>query len=514
MTDFRDLPDLASEAVGGRAILCSDDSFASQDHLVCAAAPESRDPAYRGRGKGMDGWETRRYRSSDGVAPASGSDVHDWCIVRLGMPGAIRGVVIDTAFVRDDCPETVAVDGAVIHQPLDLAAIDSASWVSLVPRSSIRSDCANAFAVASDQRWTHVRLAIYPDGGIARMRVHGKSIPDRDRWHSHLIDLAALENGATVEACSGGPGMNLLSAGPARSMADGWETPRRRGAGNDWAIISLASLGSIERLELDTSHFAGNAPARVVVEGSVEGGDRAQWRTLLATPLQPNTRHVFDRTPHSLPGSTAHLGIAGVIDSDLRCIGDVAYLRLSIFPCGGLARLRAWGSVLAPADAGLAKLNAMTPLEATAALLRCCRSSNWAAAMTAARPYCDAHALGRAAERTWFALGEADYLEAFTGHPRIGELRSSSPTGPLSVPDPTGAAAEIARAALAEANKAYEAKHGFIFIACASGKTNDALLAELLARFERSRPDELRTAAEEQAKIIRLRISRLLQELA
>lgn len=489
MSDFRDLPDLASEAIGGCAILCSDEFFAAKDNLVRAAAAETRASGHR-QHAGIDGWETRRYRSSDGVAPGSASDVHDWCIVRLGVPGTIRGVVVDTASFRDSCPETAAVDATTSLQPLDLAALDTATWVPLVARSPILGNTPNSFAVASDQRFTHVRLAIFPDGGVARLRVHGQPVPDRDRLLSGLVDLAALDNGAFVDACSAGVASNLILPGLARFAEEGWETPRRRGVGNDWAIVSLASPGWIERLEIDTTHFKGNAPARAVVEGSV---DRTTWRTILATSLQPHTRHKFD--------------------SELRCVGEIAYLRLSIYPCGGVARLRAWGRAAPLADAGLAKLNAMTPLEATTAFLRCCRSSAWAAAMTGARSFDDVHALLRFAERAWWGLGEADYLEAFAGHPRIGELRSNTPSGPLLVPEPSNAAAEIARAALVEANKAYEAKHGFVFIVCASGKTSDALLADLLARFERSRPDELRTAAEEHAKIIRLRLPRLLQEL-
>lgn len=498
MTDFRDLPDLASDAVGGAAIACSDEFFAVKDNLVRAAPAGSRDDVAGGRGDCADGWETRRYRSSDGVAPGSGSDVHDWCVVRLGVPGVIAGIVVDTTSFRDNYPETAAVEGAVIQSPLDLAELDAATWVSLVPRSPISGDTANLFAVASDQRFTHVRLAIYPDGGVARLRVHGRPMPNRDRVGSGVVDLAALENGACVEACSEGLARNLIMRGPAHSMADGWETKRRRGSGNDWAIISLAAPGTVQRLEIDTSHFKGNAPARVVVEGTIDSVqtelDRKQWRNLLTTPVQPNTRHVFD--------------------SELRRIGDVVSLRLSIFPCGGVARLRAWGTVAPPADPGLAKLNAMLPLDATTALLRCCRSSAWAAAMTGARPFEDVHALVRIAERIWWSLGESDYLEAFAGHPRIGELRANSPSSPLFPSEQPEAAAELARAALIEANKAYEAKHGFVFIVCASGRTTDALLAELLTRFERSRPDELRTAAEEQAKIIRLRLVRLLQELA
>lgn len=503
MTDFRDLPDLASEAVGGVVIACSDESCAPRANLVRVGPAPDRDVALAGRDRCADGWETRRFRASDGAAPGSGSDVHDWCVVRLGVPGAIAGVVIDTARFRDNHPETAAVEGAVIASPLDLAELATATWVSLVPRSPIAGHAANVFAVANDQPFTHVRLAIYPDGGVARLRVHGRPMPNRDRLAAGMVDLAALENGAFIEACSDGVATNLIVPGRARAIADGWETRRRRGPGNDWATIALAATGTIERIEIDTSHFHASAPARIVVDGtSDEPGstadgrpelDRTNWRTLLATPVQANTRHVFD--------------------SELRRIGDVSRLRLSILPCGGVTRLRAWGTAAPVADPGLVKLNAMTPLDATSALLRCSRSSAWAAAMTGARPFEDVNALLRIAERTWWSLDERDYLEAFAGHPRIGELRSNRLSGPLFISDQPEAAADMARAALIEANKAYEAKHGFIFIVCASGKTMEALLAELLARFERSRPEELRTAAEEQAKIIRLRLVRLLQEL-
>lgn len=503
MTDFRDLPDLACEAVGGVAIACSDEFYGEKGNLVRAVSPGSRDDAGSKRVRDVDGWMTRRYRSSDGVAPGPGSDVHDWCVVRLGVPGAIAGIVIDTALIRDNHPESAAVHGATIQSPLDLTDLDAATWVPLVPRSPIAGHTANLFPVASDQRFTHVRLALYPDGGVARLRIHGRPVPNRDRLGAGIVDLAALENGAFIEACSEGVARNLIMPGLAHSMADGWETRRRRGSGNDWAIISLAASGTIQRLEIDTSHFKGNAPVRVVVEGTMDScsardeavrlsPDRTSWRRLLATPVQPHTRHVFD--------------------SELRRIGDIAFLRLAIFPCGGVARLRAWGTVAQAVDPGLVKLNAMTPLDATTALLRCSRSSAWAAAMTGARPFENVHALVRIAERIWWSLDERDYLEAFAGHPRIGELRANSPSGPLFTAEPEPSA-EITRAALIEANKAYEAKHGFVFIVCASGRTTDALLAELLARFERSRPDELRTAAEEQAKIIRLRLVRLLQEL-
>jgi allantoicase len=487
---FEDLPELAGEAVGGAAILCNDEFFAEKENLLRAHAPEWREHAYTDRGKWMDGWETRRYRPADGVAPGRDSEIHDWCIVRLGMPGRIRGVVVDTAFFRGNYPDTCAIDGAEIDAPLDLAELDRATWVPLVARSDLQGNHANAFAIASEQRFTHVRLRIYPDGGVARLRVHGEVVARRDRLRIGLVDLAALDNGGVVETCSDmffGSRNNLIKPGPSRSMADGWETRRRRGPGHEWAIVKLAGAGTIERLELDTSHFKGNAPAAA----TVEGGDGTSWRTLLAmTPMQAHTRHVFDR--------------------ELRRIGDVVDLRLSVYPCGGVARLRAWGTLSVPIDAGLAKLNIMTPLDATSALLRCCGSAAWAAAMCGARPFEDDTALLRLADRIWFSLREADHLEAFGAHPKIGEQAAST----WSQTEQSAANAEAqTRAELAALNKTYEAKHGFIFIVCASGRTAPAMLADLQARHDRDRADELRTAAEEQAKITRLRLAKLLQEL-
>jgi allantoicase len=490
VSDFRDLPELAGEAVGGAAILCNDEFFAEKESLLRAHPAEWREHAYTDRGKWMDGWETRRYRPADGVAPGRESDIHDWCVVRLGLPGRIRGVVVDTAFFRGNYPDSCMLEAAELDAPLDLAALEGARWITLVPRSALQGDHQNVFEVSSDERFTHLRLRIYPDGGVARLRVHGEVVPRWDRLHAGLVDLAALENGAVVETCSDmffGSRNNLIKPGPSRSMADGWETRRRRGPGNEWAILRLAGAGTVERLELDTSHFKGNAPALA----TVEGGDGATWRRLLASPLQAHTRHVFDR--------------------ELRRIGQVTHLRLSTFPCGGVARLRAWGELTVPLDPGLAKLNHMTPLDCTAALLRCCGSAAWAAAMCGARPFEDATAMFRIADRTWFALAERAHLEAFGAHPQIGEQAASA----WSTSEQAGAAnAEaVTRSELARLNASYAAKHGFIYIVCAAGRSATAMLEDLRLRHDRDSASELRTASEEQAQITRLRLAKLLQEL-
>jgi allantoicase len=508
MTDtsarFLELPDLASETIGGAAILCNDEFFAEKENLLKPHEAVWKEHEYTDRGKWMDGWETRRYRPADGVAPPRDSDIHDWCIVRLGMPGVIRVIVVDTAFFRGNYPDKCAIYGTEVSDPLDLRALSDATWTPILPRSPLQGNHKNVFAISNPQRFTHVRLDIYPDGGVARLRIHGEVLPD---W-SHIagpVDLAALEHGAVVETCSDmffGSRNNLIKPGSSRSMADGWETRRRRGEGNDWAIIKLAASGTIEQLELDTSHFKGNAPALASVEGVYAPGKPAgaldEWRVLLPKqPMQAHTRHRFDE--------------------QLRRIGRVSHLRVSTYPCGGIARLRAWGTRDADTPDGLGVLNHMTPADAVTALKRCCGSTAWATGVAAARPFEDVPALLRAAERVWWSLPVEAHLEAFSAHPRIGEKKvPASGDAKWSTGEQQGAAeaSNDTVAALAEANRAYEAQLGFIFIVCASGRSAETMLADLRARLANSREVELRTAAEEQAKITRLRLGKLIQELS
>jgi allantoicase len=492
--EFVSLPDLAVEDLGGAAVVANDEFFAEKENLLRARPAEWREGVYTDRGKWMDGWETRRRREPG----------HDWCVVRLGLPGIIKGVVVDTTHFRGNFPESCSIEAAEVNDSLDLAALAAAAWIEILPRRPLSGHTQNRFAIDIDRRFTHVRLNIYPDGGVARLRVHGQVVPDwtRLRATGGVIDLAALEHGAWVESCSDmffGERGNLIKPGPSRSMADGWETRRRRGPGNDWAIVHLAAPGTIERIELDTRHFKGNAPGRVVLEGWVgsakpepSGEPHPSWRTLIATRTQPHTRHVFAE--------------------ELRRIGVASYVRLSVYPDGGVARLRVWGAPVPEPAPGLGKLNALDADAAVAALTRCCGSARWAREVTANRPYPDVATLLAVADRAWWRLDEADWLEAFAAHPKLGE----SGGGAWSSSEQKGVAAASAEVAsgLARANQAYLDKHGFIFILCASGKSADETFDALRARLDTPRDVEVRTAAEEQARITRLRLHKLLGELA
>ena len=266
----------------------------------------------------MDGWETRRRRDGGEF---------DWCVIRLGVNGIVRGVDVDTAFFKGNFPASCAIDGCGltgVPTPDDLAR---AEWREILPRIPLTGDAHNVFPIDGAPRATHVRLRIVPDGGVARLRVYGDVVPDWPRLAARGdVDLAAVEHGGLVVACSDmffGSRHNLIMPGDATHMGDGWETKRRRGPGHDWTIVRLGTKGTIRRAEVDTRHFKGNAPGACSLEA--RGDDEAgEWLELLPrTPLQPHARHTFEH--------------------EIRPIGDVTHVRFNIFPDGGVGRLRLFG---------------------------------------------------------------------------------------------------------------------------------------------------------------------------
>jgi allantoicase len=270
------------------------------------------------KGKEYDGWETRR-RREPGV---------DWAIVRLGVPGVVRGVVVDTAYFLGNYPPFVSVEAAQVTGYPSPAELVGLTWEPILAKSPAAGGTANEYAVADDRVWTHVRLTIHPDGGVARFRVHGTPVPD-PRFLTGTIDLAALENGGTLVGCSDafyGSAAKLILPGRARHMGEGWENARRRDDGNDWALFRLAGAGVVRHVELDTSYFVGNAPGWVQLSGSAtDDPDTADWFELVPKQRsQPDTRHRF------------------VVDETR----PVMHVRLDVYPDGGMARLRVWGELV------------------------------------------------------------------------------------------------------------------------------------------------------------------------
>jgi allantoicase len=480
--DFTDLVDLASESLGGAVLLANDEFFASKDNLLKPHPAEWREHEYTDRGKWMDGWETRRRREPG----------HDWCIIRLGLPGIVRGLIVDTSYFRGNYPAECSLEACAIDALLDLEALANASWSEILARSALKGDAKNAFAISGSRRCTHVRLNIFPDGGVARLRVHGEVAPDWTRAirFGGLVDLASVENGARSLLCSDmffGSRNNLLLPGRPQDMSSGWETRRRRGPGHDWNLIQLGARGVIRRLEIDTTHFRGNAPARCSVE-ACDDLSKADWRVLFPqTATQPHTRHLFQ--------------------DELRSIGRVTHLRLNLFPDGGVARLRAWGEpdLQLPHQVAVVRLNGMPRDEAISTLRTFCGSLRWAERMADARPFEHAAALHRLADRAFWSLQEQDWLEAFSVHPSIGEHG-----GGWSAQEQSGVQ-DAERAELADLNGQYFDKHGFVFLICATGRSGAEMLGELKRRLGATRAQEIRTAAEEQAQILRLRIGKFLE---
>jgi allantoicase len=241
---FTELPDLASRALGGSVVFATDELFAEKENLIKPEPPVFAAGQFGNRGKVYDGWETRRHR-----APA-----HDHAIVRLGVPGVVHGVVVDTSFFRGNYPPQVSVEGLAAEgypSPGELAEME---WQTLVGRGDASGDSANRYPVPAGFACTHVRLSIYPDGGVARFRVHGTPLPD-PRFLAGTVDLAALENGGRVVGCSDqfyASAGNLILPGRAVSMAGGWENARRRGPGNDYVVVELAAPGVLRDVEIDT----------------------------------------------------------------------------------------------------------------------------------------------------------------------------------------------------------------------------------------------------------------------
>lgn len=335
---FTAWPDLASRLLGGGVVACSDEFFAAADNLVEAAAPVFAPRTFGAKGQVYDGWETRRRRP----AARAGSGDHDWAIVRLGAPGTVRGVVIDTSFFTGNYPPYASVDGCCVDGYPSPAELVDAAWVELVPRSALSGDSRHAFAVTAAQRLTHVRLSIYPDGGVARLRVHGEARPDQRLLVGTLVDLAAMENGGRVIECSDmfyGTPNNLLLPGLARSMGEGWETARRRGGGNDWVRIRLGIAGLVRMVEVDTTHFKGNAPAEATLTGETASG--APVELLPRTRLQPDTRHRLLVPAHGAAAEALESAGGAVPE---RAGDAVTVVRLDIYPDGGVARLRVFGT--------------------------------------------------------------------------------------------------------------------------------------------------------------------------
>jgi allantoicase len=336
--DVAALPDLASRRLGGSVVYATDELFAARENLIKPAPPVFEAGEFGAKGKIYDGWESRRRREPG----------NDHAIIRLGVPGIVHGVDVDTSFFRGNYPPQVSVEAVSVDGYPSAAELGQLAWRPLVGRAPVTGDAHNWYPAATPQHCTHVRLSIYPDGGVARCRVHGVPLPD-PRFLGGTIDLAAIENGGQLADCSDafyGSAWNLIMPGRPASMADGWENSRRRDGGFDYATLRLAAAGVVREVEIDTSYFVGNAPgsARLLAALARPSGTLAadqdpadelsavQWTELVPrVGLQPDTRHRFLVEPGEA----------------------VTHVRLEVFPDGGVARVRVRGEITPDAATGL-----------------------------------------------------------------------------------------------------------------------------------------------------------------
>ena len=316
--------DLAQPRLGAEIVSCSDDFFAECSRMLNPEAPQFIVGKFDDNGKWMDGWETRRRRNGG----------YDHAIVKLGLAGEIKGIDIDTTHFTGNYPPAASLEACYSVTPVD----HSSDWQTLIPSTSLQGDSHHYFEIDNPACFTHIRLNIYPDGGVARLRVHGRVVIDAsalDRAAQH--NLAAVELGARAIAWNDahfGAVANLLNPGKGVNMGDGWETRRRREPGNDWCIVELGHAGSIEAIVLDTAFFKGNYPDTCSIQAARVDGGTAQsiitqsqfWSELLPPQkLEMDREHAFS--------------------AEVQDIGPVSHVRINLFPDGGLSRVRLLGKI-------------------------------------------------------------------------------------------------------------------------------------------------------------------------
>lgn len=322
--DFRRLVNLANPRIGAKVTFATDDFFADKARLIDPAEAVFIPGKYDDNGKWMDGWESRRKR---GVG-------YDHAIIRLGAPGVVRGFDIDTSHFTGNFPPAASIDACISDKDVPGEA---AEWTTLVPSMPLEGNSHHVVACNSDTAWTHIRLNIYPDGGVARLRVYGEMYRDwRDFDAKERIDLLAMENGGRGIVANDehfGVLSNITLPGKGLNMGDGWETRRRREPGNDWAILALGHVGVIEEILVDTAYFKGNFPSHVSIQGALVTGGTDE-----SLPVQSQFwPEILDKQPLSADAEHSFRPLAGS--------GPISHIRVNIYPDGGISRLRLFGHI-------------------------------------------------------------------------------------------------------------------------------------------------------------------------
>ena len=316
---------LAQPRLGAEVVFATDDFFADKTRLIDPAEPVFIPGKYDDNGKWMDGWESRRKRTPG----------HDWCIVRLGVPGLVAGFEIDTRHFTGNYPP-----GAEIRVCRSDEAVpgDEAGWTKVTGRLALNGDDRIYVPIDHGAPVSHVRLDIFPDGGVARLRAWGRVAKDWSKVGAdERIDLLAMENGGRGIIANDehyGAIENLTAPGRGVNMGDGWETRRRREPGHDWAVLELGAPGLIDEVVVDTAHFKGNYPDRCFLQAAPD-----------AAGSPDEIAAQSERWPVLLPEMKLEADKVHIFREGLAELGPIRFVRLNIRPDGGVSRLRLVGRI-------------------------------------------------------------------------------------------------------------------------------------------------------------------------
>jgi len=316
------LIDLAQPRLGSKVIFKTDDFFASANRVIDPSPAIFKEGVFDKNGKWMDGWESRRKRTQG----------HDFLIIKLGKPGSINKVDVDTSHFNGNQPSMISLEGCYSKSK----DIKNLKWKILINKKKTKPDSHHIFNTFSKTVFTHIKLNIFPDGGVARLRLYGSVSKKNNEFGDKTINLASLLNGASVIACNNehfGKAENILAPGKAKNMGDGWETRRRRDKGFDWLILNPINGKKIEKIEISTHHFKGNFPSQCSLQAAYVANKKsppsivknsAKWKFLLhKVNLSGNKTHIFKNR---------------LMKND-----KINFIKINIFPDGGISRFKIFG---------------------------------------------------------------------------------------------------------------------------------------------------------------------------
>ena len=318
------LIDLAQSRLGTKVVYKTDEFFAPAKRIINPWPPVFKEGVFDSHGKWMDGWETRRKRSKG----------YDYLILRLGKPGKVYKVDIDTSYFNGNQPKQISLQACNSKKKMP---DKNSKWIMILNKKKTKPNSHHFFKIKSKSVFTHVKLNIFPDGGVARLRIYG-SMQAKKKFGKKIINLTSVINGATPIACNNehfGRAENILAPGYGKNMGDGWETRRSRGKNFDWLVLKCADQGKISKIQIDTHHFKGNFPDKCSLQAACIDGKvsnktivdgSGKWGFLLnKVKLHAHKKHNFK--------------------NNLMKNNKVNYIRINIFPDGGISRIRVFGKI-------------------------------------------------------------------------------------------------------------------------------------------------------------------------